>query len=230
MKQRLTDFLVYALILTVWMGVDFYRRNAVVEADKAELVMKLEEANEQISVYEEYQEQLRYGGLELPVGAPTLVPIRISRWATVTSPFGVRVSVFRAESLGVHQGVDVAGIYRGEVLSGGGGRVLHHWLPPETERNGRVYEGHDVYGGYIVIDHGNGFTSHYAHLSETYVYEGMEVAEGHVIGRMGDTGMADGIHLHYEVREEDVSVDPVEFWVGVEVLDDGRIVVLEEVG
>lgn len=67
------------------------------------------------------------------------------------------------------------------------------------------------YGQYILIDHGGGFATLYAHLSEIYVKPGDRVSRGQVIGRMGSTGRSTGTHLHFEVRRNGVIVNPLPF-------------------
>jgi len=66
-----------------------------------------------------------------------------------------------------------------------------------------------AYGNAVVIDHGNKITSLYAHLSKILVVEGQEVTTNTVIGEMGATGRASGDHLHLEIRDHGVAVNPV---------------------
>jgi murein DD-endopeptidase MepM/ murein hydrolase activator NlpD len=68
------------------------------------------------------------------------------------------------------------------------------------------------YGNHIVIDHGGGFSTLYAHLSEIYVKTGDRVARGQVIGRMGSTGRSTGTHLHFETRINGASVNPAGYF------------------
>ena len=65
------------------------------------------------------------------------------------------------------------------------------------------------YGYYVVIDHGDGFTSLYGHLSRFNVAEGQRVSQGEVIGVGGESGLATSAHLHFEVRRDDTHLDPM---------------------
>ena len=65
------------------------------------------------------------------------------------------------------------------------------------------------YGNSIIIDHGNGFTTLYAHLSKINVKKGQIVNTDMIIGEMGATGRAFGDHLHFEVRDNGISINPL---------------------
>jgi murein DD-endopeptidase MepM/ murein hydrolase activator NlpD len=69
-----------------------------------------------------------------------------------------------------------------------------------------------IYGNTVVIDHGLGLQTLYAHLSSIGVKPGDRVEKGQEIGRSGTTGLAMGDHLHYEVLVHGVSVTPLEWW------------------
>ena len=124
------------------------------------------------------------------------MPVRMPLFgdASVTSPFGYRRDPFLG-GLALHSGVDLAQAYGAEIRATGAGRVTH------AEPMGG-------YGIMVEIDHGNGLTTRYAHMSEALVEEGQEVAKGAVLGRMGSSGRSTGPHLHYEVRVDGEPVDP----------------------
>ncbi len=67
------------------------------------------------------------------------------------------------------------------------------------------------YGQHIIIDHGGGYATLYGHLSEIYVKPGDVISRGQIIGRMGSTGRSTGTHLHFEVRVNGVTVNPLPF-------------------
>ncbi|NCN58958.1 hypothetical protein COW99_03645 [Candidatus Roizmanbacteria bacterium CG22_combo_CG10-13_8_21_14_all_38_20] len=67
------------------------------------------------------------------------------------------------------------------------------------------------YGCHVIVDHGNGFQTLYAHLSQYYVNVGDAVARGQSIGQMGSTGRSTGTHLHFEIRKNGVALNPMSF-------------------
>ncbi|WP_371832796.1 M23 family metallopeptidase [Mesorhizobium koreense] len=117
--------------------------------------------------------------------------------AVVTSAFGVR----RDPILGVsalHPGIDFRDAIGSNVPATAAGVVTR------ASRAGG-------YGNMVEIDHGGGYSTRYAHLSEIDVKVGDKVARGETIGKSGSTGRSTGPHLHYEVRHNGKAVDPVSF-------------------
>ncbi len=94
-----------------------------------------------------------------------------------------------------HQGIDLAAPAGTPVRVTADGKVVI------AERDGR-------YGRTIVVDHGGGFRTRYAHLKRIEVKDGKRVRHGDVIGRVGSSGNASGAHLHYEVLKNGVPVNP----------------------
>lgn len=98
-----------------------------------------------------------------------------------------------------HKAYDIANGGGGPILAADGGTVVGAGWDPSG------------YGNKIVIDHGNGFVTLYAHLSVLQVSAGQRVNRGDVIGQMGSTGRSTGTHLHFEIRQGGVLLDPGAF-------------------
>ncbi len=141
---------------------------------------------------------------ELPPGT-NLAPLALS-WpiigARITQPFGPS-NVLLEPSLGpyahFHTGVDLAAPLGTPVMAAADGIVV---------AVAHTYVG---YGNYVMIAHGGGVITLYAHLLETDVNVGDRVARGKRIGLEGSTGLSTGPHLHFEVRINDQVVDPMRY-------------------
>jgi murein DD-endopeptidase MepM/ murein hydrolase activator NlpD len=129
----------------------------------------------------------------------TFVPLRkpLISELDMTSPFGVRIDPFVHEA-SMHTGMD----FRGNL-----GDPIHATAAGKVVKAG--WEG--GYGQMVEIDHGEGLTSRYGHLSEIDVWTGQTVHVGDVIGRLGSTGRSTGPHLHYETRVNGEAVNPEKF-------------------
>ena len=101
-----------------------------------------------------------------------------------------------------HSGLDLCGgsIYGDNIYASKGGTVIK----AKTD----YIDGYS-YGMYVVIDHGNGYSTLYGHCSAIYVYEGQQVNQGDVIAAVGSTGWSTGPHLHFEVRIDGIAQDPL---------------------
>jgi murein DD-endopeptidase MepM/ murein hydrolase activator NlpD len=115
---------------------------------------------------------------------------------TVSSPYGYRVNPFDFKTKEFHSGIDIANSKGTQIFAAGKGRVV------ETSYN-------YLYGKYIIINHGYGFTTLYAHLTNIYCNDGDNVEKGELIGTMGSTGKATGPHLHFETRVGGKTVNPL---------------------
>jgi murein DD-endopeptidase MepM/ murein hydrolase activator NlpD len=112
-----------------------------------------------------------------------------------TDSFGVRGNPFGGGGAEFHPGQDIAAPRGTPVLAPAEGRVVEAgW------KSG--------YGQTVVLDHGNGLTTRYGHLSKIEVTAGQELKRGDQIGQVGSTGRSTGPHLHYEVRVGELPVSP----------------------
>lgn len=116
----------------------------------------------------------------------------------LTDGFGIRSNPFGGGSSEFHPGQDIAAPRGTPVFAAADGMVVKaDW------QNG--------YGQTVVIDHGNGLTTRYGHLSKIEVAAGQEIKRGEELGQIGSTGRSTGPHLHYEVRIGDVPVSPLHY-------------------
>ncbi len=114
-----------------------------------------------------------------------------------SSPFGARVSPITGQIDEQHTGQDFAVQCGNEVLAAAGGVV--------------TFSGWHNYGGgnRVVVDHGNGLSTSYNHMSKNSVTVGQKVERGDSVGLSGTTGASTGCHLHFEVIVDDQTVDPL---------------------
>ncbi len=99
-----------------------------------------------------------------------------------------------------HPAIDVANSAAPNIVAADSGRVIVAGWPDNQG-----------YGNRVIVDHGNGYTTLYGHLSRIDVSVGQNVARGEVIGRMGSTGRSTGTHLHLEIRKNGVAQNPLSF-------------------
>ncbi len=120
----------------------------------------------------------------------------------ITSPFEHRWGTF-------HYGLDISwsGIYGADILASDSGTVT--WAGWDNSG----------YGNYVIIDHGNGYQTMYAHCCDVYVSIGDKVRQGDVIAGVGSTGYSTGDHLHFEIIKDGVKIDPEIFVKGTSYID-----------
>lgn len=99
----------------------------------------------------------------------------------------------------VHTGIDIAGINNTPIVAANRGRVVF---------TGNI----GIYGNVVILDHGYGIHTLYGHLNQIHAHKGDLVDKGQTIAVSGETGLAFGDHLHFEIRVSGVPVDPVEWF------------------
>jgi murein DD-endopeptidase MepM/ murein hydrolase activator NlpD len=208
-----------ALVLALWFPiaaqagrvpglVSELERLEAERAQVAELARTLAEVEAQ---YERVRQLL---GADAPTGSgePVLPPLRpvpdsagngddtaaiegvIDRWPLATRGFVTRRAAGNVE----HPGVDVA-ISRGTTIQAAGDGIV------------RIAGVDDVYGYYVVLDHGAGVQSLYGHADTLLVAAGARVAAGDAIARVGSSGRSSAPHLHFELRRNGRPFDPLRF-------------------
>jgi murein DD-endopeptidase MepM/ murein hydrolase activator NlpD len=116
------------------------------------------------------------------------------RWpadGVVTSPYG-------QDGARWHPGIDIGILRSLDVRAAASGLVTQIGF----------VRGFDGYGSVVVLDHGDGFSTLYAHLSKPLVRVGDYVGQGELIGEAGCSGWCTGTHLHFELRYRNVAIDP----------------------
>lgn len=134
---------------------------------------------------------------------------KLSVWPSyttyITSVQGNRVHPVTGQ-YGTHGGTDIGAGYGSAIYASGGGTVV-------TAYNDNGYNG--GYGNYVIIDHGGGLQTLYAHMSVCSVSVGQSVSAGQVIGYVGTTGRVTGAHLHFEVWANGARQDPQSYFPGL---------------
>lgn len=151
---------------------------------------KINDSDEEIKTgLEDTQEKL----MEYMNVVPTLWPTT----GNISSGFGYRTDpIYFTRRF--HYGIDISAPHGREIKSSASGKVI-------------LSDWHGNYGNTVIVDHGRGITTLYAHCSKLLVNAGETVGKGDVIALVGSTGKSTGSHLHFEVRIYDTPVDPMEY-------------------
>ena len=129
------------------------------------------------------------------VAQPSMLPVE----GRLMGPFGMRIDPFSGEGA-FHKGVDISAPFGTPVHATADGIVIFS-------------EFESGYGRLVVVDHGGGMSTYYAHLSHATVRAGQEVQRGDQVGEVGTTGRVTAPHLHYEVRIYGNPVNPGQYLV-----------------
>lgn len=164
--------------------------------DKVDKV--LNKARIQSSSFDELEEAALYNQ-QLLASKPMIQPISPADQYWLTSTFGYRTDPF-TKARRSHHGIDLAGPRGLKIHATGDGIVKI----AEYSRSG--------YGKEVLLDHGFGYSSRYAHLQDILVEPGETVKRGQVIGTLGSSGRSTGPHLHYEVRLFNKAINPMHYY------------------
>ncbi len=164
--------------------------------------INIDKAKARLSVQNSSLDELTYKALKLADemnSQPRISPIRESQLIRFASRFGYREHpIFKIRKF--HKGVDLTASTGTPVYATAPGKVVI------------ATDAHDGYGNKIVIDHGNGYKTVYAHLSKINVKYGSNVNLATQIGEVGNTGRSISAHLHYEVRINGFPVNPADYF------------------
>ena len=185
------------------------------EALIAELQKNIEEYTEYYEAQQREREQIYKDIIEMEEELKKLEMVKgtgVFKWPAqykgrITSKFGWRIHPVLGTSK-YHSGIDIGGQgYGAEIYAADSGTVV-------TSAKS------DTYGNYVVINHGNGYTTLYAHMQSRNVKAGDKVAKGDVIGWVGSTGLSNGPHLHFEIWDNGTRIDPAKFYSNLEYASD----------
>ena len=130
---------------------------------------------------------------------PAISPIADRDLTRFASGYGYRIHpIYRTRKM--HTGIDLTAPTGTDVYTTGDGKVIKTGYTPGG------------YGKKVIIDHGFGYKTLYAHLSEINVVRGQKVKRGELIGKVGSTGRSTAPHLHYEVRKNNKTENPVNYY------------------
>lgn len=136
---------------------------------------------------------------EMLQSIPAIQPVSNEDLTRVASGFGMRIHpIYKIPKM--HTGIDFTASVGTEIVSTGNGVVID----ARKKRGG--------YGYHVVIEHGYGYETLYAHLSKILVRKGEKIKRGQVIGLVGNTGSSVGPHLHYEVKKDGKKVNPAHYF------------------
>jgi murein DD-endopeptidase MepM/ murein hydrolase activator NlpD len=135
---------------------------------------------------------------EMLSSVPAIQPVSNKQLKLLTSGFGKRIDpVYKTVKM--HSGIDFSAPSGTKIYATGKGEV----------KSARFESG---YGNCVVIDHGFGYQTRYAHMSKINVKKGQRIRRGDILGFVGSTGKSTGPHLHYEVVKNGQRIDPINFF------------------
>lgn len=174
----------------------------VVDNDEFRLAhIDLEKVKARLAVQNSSLDELTYKAIKLNDdlnSQPRIMPIRENELVRFASGYGFRIHpIFNIQKF--HKGIDLTAVRGTSVYATAPGIVVI------------AANAHDGYGNKIVIDHGNGYKTVYAHLNKMKVKRGETVNLASIIGEVGNTGRSIAPHLHYEVRIDNHPVNPLKY-------------------
>lgn len=180
-------------------------RNGASSGDLERAILSYNRSSEYVAdVLSFYNSYINGGYVLVEIPSPSssgfLRPIN----GQMTSPFGPRTHPITGVPQTPHKGIDLA-CAKGDPIpaSKSGTVIIARWQDASDPTKG--------YGQYVRIDHGDGYQTTYAHLSAILTSVGQSVSQGDIIGACGSTGGSTGNHLHFEIIENGIPINPAPF-------------------
>ena len=181
-----------------YFTLDGYDNSAIVKATSKKIDILESQMNVQAKSFDEVYE-MASNKAEMLKCIPAIMPVKDVELTRISSHFGHRTDPFYKIQK-FHSGIDFAAPVGTKIYCTGDGVVE------------QVVLGNSGYGNYIVVNHGYGYKTRYAHLKKALVKKGQKVSRGENIALMGNTGKSTAPHLHYEVIKNDKPINPVDFF------------------
>jgi murein DD-endopeptidase MepM/ murein hydrolase activator NlpD len=172
------------LVINTTKRIDVLSKELAIQSKSLDAILKLAEAKS-----------------DFLSSIPAIQPVRNENLKQMASGFGYRTDPF-TKARKMHEGMDFTAKTGTPIFATGDGVVAK----ADNTASG--------YGNHIVIRHGFGYETLYAHLSKYKARAGQRVKRGDVIGYVGSTGRSEGPHLHYEVHKDKKVVNPLNFYYG----------------
>lgn len=172
------------MIIGTTKRLDIIQKQMVIQSKSLDEITKLAEEKE-----------------KLLAAIPAIQPISNEDLARMASGYGWRSDPF-TKARKMHWGMDFTSPKGTPIYASGDGKIT------------RADNNSSGYGKHIRIDHGYGYLSLYAHLSQYNVRQGQKVKRGDLIGFVGSTGRSEAPHLHYEVWKDGERINPINFYYG----------------
>ena len=172
------------LVIRTTKKVDVLSKELAIQSKSLDAILKLAEAKQ-----------------DFLASIPAIQPVQNEKLRHVASGFGYRTDPF-TKARKMHEGMDFSAKTGTPIFASGDGIVA------------RADNSASGFGNHIVIRHGYGYESLYAHLSKYKCRAGQRVKRGDIIGYVGSTGRSEAPHLHYEVHKNGKVVNPLNFYYG----------------
>lgn len=180
-----------------YRDLEFYPNSDLMIATSRRLDKMSKQLYIQSKSYDEINRMIK-SKTEMLASIPAIQPIANKDLLRIASGFGYRIHPIYKTSR-MHAGMDFTAPMGTDIYCTGDGMVI-------DIDHGRGY------GKNVVVDHGFGYHTIYAHMKEVIVHKGQKVKRGDILGTVGNSGLSTAPHLHYEVVKNNVKVDPINFF------------------